>query len=66
MAPISRRGLPDVPRTYIRPQFDMGVTPEKQGQMIQNLGGAQEVWVDSGHNVMWSNPVGLADILTTS
>jgi pimeloyl-ACP methyl ester carboxylesterase len=63
LAPITRRGLPDIPRVYIRPRFDMGVTPEKQSQMIENLGGAHDVWIDSGHNVMWSNPTGLADII---
>lgn len=61
--PISRVGLPKVPMTYVRLRNDNAIPWEKQAQMIANLGGADEVVIDSGHNVMMSHPKEIAMLL---
>jgi hypothetical protein len=65
LAPISRAGLPAVRRIYVRPTLDNAITLPMQEQLLRNLGGAEEVFVEGGHNVIFSQPQLIADVLNT-
>jgi pimeloyl-ACP methyl ester carboxylesterase len=52
-----------IPRTYVRLTHDAIVSLETQNQMIENLGGAEIVDLDSGHMAMISRPHDLARVL---
>lgn len=57
---ITRSGMPSVPRYYIRLESDRAIPTALQIEMINNLGGAEEISVDAGHSVMISRPHALA------
>jgi pimeloyl-ACP methyl ester carboxylesterase len=61
-ADLAGLGRP-VPRTFVRLTHDAIVSLETQNQMIENLGGADVVDLDSGHMAMISRPEDLARIL---
>lgn len=64
VTPVSRHGLdPAIPRTYVRLRRDHSIPPRRQARMIANLGGAQERWLDAGHDAMVSRPEELAAVL---
>jgi pimeloyl-ACP methyl ester carboxylesterase len=52
-----------VPRTFVRLTHDAIVSLATQNQMIENLGGADVIDLDSGHMAMISRPADLARIL---
>jgi pimeloyl-ACP methyl ester carboxylesterase len=52
-----------IPRTFVRLTHDAIVSFETQNRMIENLGGAEVVDLDSGHMAMISRPADLARIL---
>jgi len=52
-----------IPRTWVRLLRDAIVTPEKQDQMVRNVGGADVVELDAAHMAMISYPKELAEIL---
>lgn len=52
-----------VPRTYVRLLEDAIVSLQTQDRMIENLGGAEVVDLDSGHMAMISRPTDLARVL---
>ena len=52
-----------IPRTFVRLTDDAIVSLETQNRMIENLGGADVVDLDSGHMAMISRPADLAQIL---
>jgi pimeloyl-ACP methyl ester carboxylesterase len=57
-------GVPrDVPRTFVRCVHDRVVTPELVEVMVANMGGADVVDVDSGHEVASEAPGPLAALL---
>jgi pimeloyl-ACP methyl ester carboxylesterase len=60
---ISRANMPDVPRTYIKLLQDRTLSLEAQDQMIENLGGAHVLTLDTGHTAMVSRPKELAQLL---
>jgi pimeloyl-ACP methyl ester carboxylesterase len=57
---VSRDDMPSVPRYYIRLEADRAIPPALQVEMINNLGGAEEISVDAGHSAMISKPQALA------
>jgi pimeloyl-ACP methyl ester carboxylesterase len=61
--PVARPDLPKVRTIYVRPTLDQGVPWAMQDRMITNLGGAEEIVVEAGHDVILSNPQSVADIL---
>ncbi|HEX9504452.1 MAG TPA: alpha/beta fold hydrolase [Acidimicrobiia bacterium] len=62
--PVDLSGLRQpVPRTWVRLLRDVIVTPEKQDQMVRNMGGAEVVELDAAHMAMISYPKELAEIL---
>jgi pimeloyl-ACP methyl ester carboxylesterase len=57
-------GVPSsLPRSYIRCLQDRVIPPEQVEQMIANMGGAEVIDVDAGHDVATTAPEGLARIL---
>jgi pimeloyl-ACP methyl ester carboxylesterase len=52
-----------IPRTYVRLTYDAIVSLDAQNRMIENLGGAEVVDLDSGHMAMISRPGDLARVL---
>jgi pimeloyl-ACP methyl ester carboxylesterase len=61
---ISRRGLPStLPRTYVKLSSDRALPSSVQDRMIDNLGGAEVVTLDAGHEVMLSQPRALARMI---
>jgi pimeloyl-ACP methyl ester carboxylesterase len=61
---IPRADLPDgLPRTYIRFLQDRSVPPDRVPGMIANLGGAELVDIDAGHNGMITRPAEVAAAL---
>jgi len=52
-----------IPRTYVRLTRDAIVSLDTQNRMIENLGGAEVVDLDSGHMAMISRPADLAGVL---
>ncbi len=64
---IGHRGLREpIPRTYVRLGQDLALSPAKQDQIIENMGGADVVDLDAGHMAMISRPKELADILNVA
>jgi pimeloyl-ACP methyl ester carboxylesterase len=63
--PVDRSGMPDdVPRTWILTTRDRALSQKSQHRSIAALGGVQEVIsVDACHELMFSHPERLADIL---
>jgi pimeloyl-ACP methyl ester carboxylesterase len=61
--PCSWAGVPDVPRTYVQTMRDRVIAPDLQQEMIGNLGAADVVQVDAGHNVANSAPDLIAGLL---
>lgn len=63
--PVDRSGLPtDVPRTWILTTRDRALSVASQHASIAALGGVDTVIpVDACHEVMFSHPVRLAEIL---
>src|SRR5277367_278068 len=63
--PVDRSGLPtDVPRTWILTTRDRALSVKSQHASMAALGGVQEVIpVDACHEVMFSHPERLAEIL---
>lgn len=65
--PFSWDGVPTaVPRTFIRCLNDRVVTPELVAVMVDNMGGADVIDIDAGHNVAATHPRELADLLVSS
>jgi pimeloyl-ACP methyl ester carboxylesterase len=63
-APFSWAGVPaDVPRTFVRCTRDRVVTPELVDVMVANMGGAEVVDLDAGHEVASETPEQLAALL---
>jgi pimeloyl-ACP methyl ester carboxylesterase len=60
---VSRRGMPPVPRTYLRLLADGTASVETQDRMAANLGEAAVRSVDADHMVMLSQPEALARLL---
>ncbi len=52
-----------IPATYIKLLRDQSVPPELQDTMIQNIGSPRVIVMDTGHNVMISQPQALAKCL---
>lgn len=61
--PFSWARVPTRPRTFVRCARDRVIPPELQDTMIQNMGGAEVVEVDAGHDVAGAAPDVLARIL---
>jgi pimeloyl-ACP methyl ester carboxylesterase len=67
--PVSRTGIPaDLPKTYVKLRRDQSLPPALQDELIANLrtspgGDVDVVELDSGHDVMVSNPQLLAPVL---
>jgi pimeloyl-ACP methyl ester carboxylesterase len=62
--PVSRRGLPRVPTTYVRLKRDRAVTAAVAKRQITNYGHEVDVVeIDAGHDVMVSRPEALARVL---
>jgi len=52
-----------IPATYVKLLRDQSVPPDLQDAMIRNIGEPRVVEIDSGHNVMVSQPEALARVL---
>lgn len=52
-----------IPATYVKLLRDQSVPPDLQDTMIRNIGDPRVVEIDSGHNVMISQPEALARVL---
>ncbi len=52
-----------IPRSYVRLLRDQSLSPELQDRCIAALGTVDVLEIDSGHNVMVSNPQALAQLL---
>jgi len=52
-----------IPTTYVKLLRDQSVPPELQDKMIRNIGSPRVVVMNSGHNVMISQPQALAQRL---
>jgi pimeloyl-ACP methyl ester carboxylesterase len=62
--PFTWTGFPrDVPRTFVRCTRDRVVTPELVERMIENIGGAELVDIDTEHDVANTEPAALARML---
>jgi pimeloyl-ACP methyl ester carboxylesterase len=67
--PVSRKGIPaDLPKTYVKLLRDQSLPPALQDELIANLeqspgGHVDVVELDTGHDVMVSNPAALAPVL---
>ncbi len=63
--PVDRSGLPDeVPRTWIMTLRDRALSRRQQLTAIESLGGVDTmISLDGCHNVMVSDPAGLAQVL---
>ena len=61
---VTRAGhFSSVPRTYIKLTRDRTIRPRRQDKMIRNLGGAQVLELDGGHDAMLSHPRELAELI---
>ena len=61
---VSRRGMPDVPRTWILTTRDRALSVKSQRRSIAAIGGVQTVIeMDTCHDMMVSEPERLAEIL---
>lgn len=63
LEPVSRAGLPPVPRTYIRLSRDRALPLAAQQRQITHLGNADVVDLDCGHLAMYEQPARLASVL---
>lgn len=64
MEPADLEGLRHpIPRTYVRLARDQSLSIDVQNRCIESLGEIAIVDLDTGHNVMISNPKALAEIL---
>jgi pimeloyl-ACP methyl ester carboxylesterase len=62
--PVSRAGMPEVPRTWILTLRDRALSVESQRRSIAAVGGVQTVIeVDTCHDLMVTEPTRLAEIL---
>jgi pimeloyl-ACP methyl ester carboxylesterase len=62
--PFTWAGFPrEVPRTFVRCTADRVVTPELVDVMLANMGGAELIDIDAGHDVAASEPAALARLL---
>ena len=62
--PFTWAGVPSfLPRTYVRCRKDRVIPPDLVEQMIANMGGAEVIDVDAGHDVATTAPEPLARIL---
>ena len=63
--PVSRASLPaEIPKSWILLLQDRALSPTKQRQFIENLGGVDEIIeLDTCHNAMISEPAQLAALL---
>jgi pimeloyl-ACP methyl ester carboxylesterase len=68
--PFSHAGVPDVPCTYVRCWRDAALTRQQQDMMIANLIRAgrtvSEVESDTGHNAMYGDPKGIAEVINNA
>ena len=63
-APFTWTGVPPtVPRTYVRCLRDRVIPPDLVRVMVENMGGAEVVDVDAGHDVAVEAPAALAGVL---
>jgi pimeloyl-ACP methyl ester carboxylesterase len=63
-APFTWEGVPaSLPRTFVRCRRDRVIPPELVEVMVTNMGGAEVIDVDAGHDVAAEAPETLADIL---
>jgi len=61
---FSWAGVPrDIPRTYVRCLQDKVIPPDLADVMVQNMGGADVVDIDSPHDVAIEHPEALAAVL---
>jgi len=62
--PVSRNGMPDVPRTWILTTRDRSLSTRSQRRSIEAIGGVQTIIeMDTCHDLMVSEPERLAEIL---
>jgi pimeloyl-ACP methyl ester carboxylesterase len=61
--PLTWRGVPPVPRTFVRPRHDRVQPPELQRRFIEICGASTVIDVDTGHNPHEDAPAELATIL---
>jgi pimeloyl-ACP methyl ester carboxylesterase len=62
--PFSWEGFPrQLPRTYVRCLRDTVIAPDLVDVMVANMGGADLVDIDAGHNVATGSPAELASLL---
>jgi pimeloyl-ACP methyl ester carboxylesterase len=63
-APFTWEGVPrSLPRTFVRCLEDRVIPPELVAVMVANMGGADVVDIDAGHDVAAEAPLALADVL---
>ncbi|MBX9396592.1 alpha/beta hydrolase [Streptomyces sp. TRM72054] len=63
LEPVSRTGLPAVPRTYIRLRRDRALPITAQQRQITHLGDTDITDLDCGHLAMYEQPARLASLL---
>jgi pimeloyl-ACP methyl ester carboxylesterase len=62
--PFTWAGVPgSLPRTYVRCRQDRVIPPDLVDRMIANMGGAEVIEVDAGHDVATTAPEPLARVL---
>jgi pimeloyl-ACP methyl ester carboxylesterase len=68
--PFSHAGVPDVLCTYVRCLRDAALTREQQNTMTEHLRRAGrsvfEIESDTGHNAMFGDPHGIAEVINTA
>jgi pimeloyl-ACP methyl ester carboxylesterase len=63
-APFTWHGVPaSMPRTFVRCVRDRVIPPELVDVMVANMGGADVIDIDAGHDVAAEAPRALADVL---
>lgn len=63
LEPASRNSMPKLPTTYIRFSRDRSVRPRTALRMVDNLGGADVIDLDAGHDGMITQPAAVARVL---
>lgn len=63
LEPVSRTGLPPVPRTYLRLRRDRALPLPAQQRQISHLGDTDVTDLDCGHLAMYEQPARLAAVL---
>ncbi|WP_192583548.1 alpha/beta fold hydrolase [Streptomyces albicerus] len=66
LEPVTRAGLPDIPRTYIRLLRDRALRLPAQQRQTTHLGGADVTDLDCGHLAMYEQPARLAALLDSA